>query len=123
MERGIVKANQICDETMQYFFQFVYYIGKECISFNTFFNLFILLVSAKATMVVSLYHDKIWCTNFFGILSIMQKKVLNQIKDMKFYNILIDESTDISMTGHLVIFIMFIEEGMLRCVISGPIAH
>lgn len=53
----------------------------------------------------------------------MQKKVLNHIKDMKFYNILIDESTDISMTGHLVIFIMFIKEGMLRCVISGPIAH
>jgi len=45
---------------------------------------------------------------FFGILSIIQKKVLNHIKDLKFYNILIDESIDISITAHLVIFNMFV---------------
>lgn len=58
---------------------------------------------------------------FFGILSIIQKKVLNHIKDLKFYNILIDESNDISITAHLVIFNMFVKEGILRCVFSGPL--
>ena len=51
----------------------------------------------------------------------MQQKVTNQIKDMKFYNVMIDESIDISMTGHLVVFITFVEEGMLWCVFIGPL--
>ena len=122
MERDIAKANWICNEAIQYFFQFVYCIGKIFIPFNNFSRLFILLVSVY-------FHGREFVSSqklvynflFFGISSIMQKKVTNQIEDLKFYNVMIDELIDISMTNHLVVFITFVEEGMLWCVFIGPL--
>lgn len=54
-------------------------------------------------------------------MSIIQKKELTRIKHLKFYNVMIDESTDQSMTNHLVVFIMFVEGCMLQCVFLGPL--
>ena len=47
------------------------------------------------------------------------KKVLDRVRDSRFFGIMIDESTDISVTGHLVVFASFVEEGLPLCVFLG----
>ena len=47
------------------------------------------------------------------------KKNICRIRNSPFYGILIDESTDISITGHLVVFATIIEEGVPMIVFLG----
>ena len=47
------------------------------------------------------------------------KKILDRVRDSRFFSIIIDESTDISVTGHLVIFASFDKEGLSFCVFLG----
>ena len=44
------------------------------------------------------------------------KKILDRVRDSRFFGIMIDESTDISVTGHLVVFASFVEEELRLCV-------
>ena len=45
----------------------------------------------------------------------VQKKILDRVQDSRFFGIIIDESTEISVTCHLVVFASFIEEGIFLC--------
>ena len=122
MERGIAEANRTCDEAMQCLFQAAYYMGKELLPFCKFPGLCALLVSVKANITESLYHDEKSCAEIlYSIATVVQKKVLDRVRDSKFYGVMIDESTDISVTGHLVVFASFVEEGMPQCVFLGLI--
>lgn len=47
------------------------------------------------------------------------QKILNRVRDFKFYSIIIDESTNISVTDHLVVFIIFVEKYMSQYVYIG----
>ena len=47
------------------------------------------------------------------------KKMLDRVRDSRFFGIMIDESTDISVTCHLVVFASFVEEGLALCVFLG----
>ena len=47
------------------------------------------------------------------------KKIICRVRNSPFYGILIDESTDISVTGHLVVFATIIEEGVPMIVFLG----
>lgn len=55
---------------------------------------------------------KIVCTFIFLLIVCCAKKMLDHIIDSKFYGIMIDESIDILVIGHLMIFATFVEEGM-----------
>ena len=46
-------------------------------------------------------------------------KLLDQVRDTRFYGVTVDESTDVSMTGHLVVFAIFVEECLPQCVFLG----
>ena len=120
MEKVIKEVSRTCNEAILSLFRVAYYIGKSLIPFARFLELLELLVSEKATMTESLYHDEKSCFDlFFCILSIIQKSVLHRVRDAKFYGIMIDESTDISVTGHLVVFATFVEEGEVASVFLG----
>ena len=47
------------------------------------------------------------------------KKILDRVRDAKFFGIMIDESTDISVTCDLVVFANFVEDGFSFCVFLG----
>ena len=47
------------------------------------------------------------------------KKIICRVRNSQFYGILIDESTDISVTGHLVVLATIIEEGVPMIVFLG----
>jgi hypothetical protein len=120
MEKGIVEVNRACDGAMHSLFQAAYYVGKEVILFHKFPGLCTLLVKVKANMTEKLYHDEKSCSEIlFCISSVVQKKVLDRVRDSRFFGIMIDESTDISVTGHLVVFASFVEEGLSLCVFLG----
>ena len=51
----------------------------------------------------------------------MQKKILDRVRNSKFYGIMIDESTNVSVTSHIVVFACFVEEGLHVVVFLGLI--
>jgi hypothetical protein len=120
MEKGIVVANRACDGAMHYLFQATYYVRKKVILFHKFPGLCVLLVKVKTNMTKKLYHDEKSCGEIlFCISSVVQKKVFDRVRDSRFFGIMIDESTDISVTGHLVVFASLVEEELSLCVFFG----
>jgi hypothetical protein len=69
MKKNITEANRTCDEAMQCLFQVVYYIGKELIQFNHFIGSCALLVSVKANITKSMYHDENLCAEVLFCIS------------------------------------------------------
>ena len=108
----IKEINQTCDEAILSLFHATYYISKSLIPFGRFLELCQLVVLVKATMTESLYHDEKYSFDLvFCISFVIQKSILHRVQDAKFYGIMNDESTDISITQHLVIFATFVQEG------------
>lgn len=46
---------------------------------------------------------------YFCTSSIVQKNVLDKVKDSTFYSVMIDESTDIIVTNQLVVSVTFVD--------------
>ena len=112
IEKVIKEVSRTCDKAILSLFCVAYYVGKSLIPFARFLELYELLVLIKATMTESLYHDGKSCFDLvFCISPIIQKSVLHRVWDAKFYGIMIDERSDISITRHLVVFATFVEEG------------
>lgn len=90
-------------------------MGKEAIRFHKFPKLCDLFVSCKAPMTEKLYHDEKACIDMASAISnLIQRQILDRIRDSKFFGIIIDESINISVQGHIVVFVTFLE-GSLRC--------
>jgi hypothetical protein len=120
MEKAIAVANQTCDEAMLALFKVAYFIVKETLPFSKFLKLCKLLVDLKAYITKDLYYDDKSCADLiFCASSVIQKKVLERVKDSKYYGIMINESTNISVIGHLVVFASFIESGLPSCAFLG----
>jgi hypothetical protein len=99
---------------MHSLFQATYYVGKEVIPFHKFLDLYSLLVKVKANMTEKIYHGEKNCGKFlFHISLVVQKKMLDRIRDFRFFGIIIDESTDIFVTNHLVVFVGFVKKKIL----------
>src|ERR1700738_4394273 len=114
------KANRACDEAVMSLFKAVYFIGKECIPCHKFASLCELLVSCKTPITQKLdHHEKACVDMMFVISTILQRQILDKIQDSRFFGIMIDESTDISVVGHLVIFAIFLEGGVVTTSFLG----
>jgi len=48
----------------------------------------------------------------FGHFFVIQRKDLHRVRDSKFYDLMIDESTNIYVKGHFVVFATFLEATM-----------
>ena len=113
MERAILHSQRACDEALMTLFRAAYFIGKQSLPFSKFPSLCDLLKSVKAPITTSMYQDEKACANLIWCISVrLQKKILCRIRNSPFYGIMIDESTDISVTRHLVVFASIVEEGL-----------
>jgi hypothetical protein len=117
LQKAVAAANHVCDEALLSLFRAAYFMGKETIPFHKFPTLCDLLMFCNAPMANKLYHDEKACNDMvFGISSVIQRQVLDRIRDSKFFGLMIDESTDISVKGHLMVFATFLEGGLpLTC--------
>jgi hypothetical protein len=120
LEKCVAKANNACDEAVMSLFKAVYFLGKESIPCAKFASLCELLVSCKTPITEKLYHNEKACVEMmFAISTILQRQILDRIRDSRFFGIMIDESTDISVLGHLVIFATFLEGGVVTTSFLG----
>ena len=120
MEKVVVQATKTCDEALMKLFKTSYYVGKELLPFSKFPTLCDLLLSGNATITIKMYHDDKACADMLVcISSVIQRKVLDRVRDSQFFGIMVDESTDISVLGHLVVFATFLEDGVPTCVFLG----
>jgi hypothetical protein len=96
----------------------LYFIKKQFLPYVKFYSLYSLLASIKTPTTTFIYHDKKSCANLIACISNVIKKIY-KIRNSSLYGIMIDESTDISVTGHLVVFDTIIEKCMPMIVFLG----
>lgn len=113
MEKAILSGQRACDEAVACLLRAAYFLGKNSLPYAKFPPLCKLLLSVKAPITLSLYQDEKACAVLMKCISVViQKKILNRIRNSPFFGVMVDESTDISVTGHLVVFATIIEEGL-----------
>jgi hypothetical protein len=102
MEKQVTSMNHICNEALLCLFRATYFMEIESISFYKFSSIFLLIVSCKLTMTKKLYHDKKVCVDIaLTISSVIHRQVLDRVRDSKFFGLMVDESTDISIINHI----------------------
>lgn len=74
----------------------------------------------KTPITEKLYHNEKICIDImFAISTILQRQILDKIRDSRFFGIMIDESTDISVLDHLVIFAIFLKGSVVTTSFLG----
>ena len=122
MEKMVAASNKVCDDVVLSLFKAAFFLGKETIGYCKFPALCGLLLFVHANITTKLYHDeKAFAEMLFCISKVVQKKILDRVKNSKYYGIMIDESTDVSVIGHIVVFACFVEEGLRVAVFLGLI--
>lgn len=120
MQKAIVSSQKACDEAVASLVRAAYFLGKNSLPYSKFPALCKLLLTVKAPMTLSLYQDEKACATLMLCISVViQKQILSRIRNSPFFGVMIDESTDISVTGHLVAFATIIEEGLPVSVFLG----
>ena len=113
MEKAILSRHRACVEALHTLFRAAYITGKQSLPYSKFLALYKLLVSVKAPITTSMYQDEKACSDLVWCISVViQKKIICRIRNCPFFGIMIDESTDVIATGHLVMFATIVEEGL-----------
>ena len=120
MKKIIEKIITTCDGALITLFRLAYFLAKETVPLTKFPYLYKLLLKSKSNIIESLYHDEKSCAEMlFFIPNVIQKKNLDRIRDSNFFGLMIDESTDVSVTGHVVVFATFVEDGLSVSIFMG----
>ncbi|KAL3694543.1 hypothetical protein R1sor_008194 [Riccia sorocarpa] len=93
LDKVVKMATVRCDDAMVILFRTAYLIAKESLAFSQFPKLM--------------------------KLSVIQVQVLDRVRASPFWGLMIDESTDVSVTSHLVVFCTFLEDGQIRTAFLG----
>ena len=76
----------------------------------TFLSLCNLLLSCNVPMTSTLYYDeKTYVDMIFKIFNVIQRQVLEKLKDSKYFGLMIEETMDISIKEHFIVFVIFLE--------------
>jgi hypothetical protein len=59
------------------------------------------------------HHEKACADTTLVISAVIYRQIWNRIHDSKFFGLMINESTDISVTNHTVVFASYLEENYL----------
>ena len=113
MEKMMHQVTKSCDEALLTLFRAAYNLDRETIPFYKYSALCDLLLTCKSPITNDLYHDeKSYAEMIYCISIVIHKKKLDRIRDSKFFGLMIDESTNICSTGHVVVFGTFVEEDL-----------
>ena len=67
-----------------------------------------------------MYHDIKTCADMLVCTSsVIQRKIFDRVRDSQFFGIMVDESTDVSVLEHLVVFVIFLEDDVPTCAFLG----
>ena len=110
MKKMMHQVTKSCDEALLTLFRVAYYLDRKTTLFSKYSTLCDLLLTCKSPITNSLYYDeKSFAKMIYCISTIIHKKILNKIRDSKYFGLMIDESTDINSIGYVVVFVTFVE--------------
>ncbi|KAL3689532.1 hypothetical protein R1sor_015841 [Riccia sorocarpa] len=122
IEKVISAAVRRCDDAALNLFRAAYLVGKVSLPFTTFPEMCKMLKQMTDKIPRGLYQDDKACAEMICCSSqVLQARVLDRVRASVFFGIMIDESTDVSTTGHLVVFCTFIENGQVKTAFLGLI--
>ncbi|KAL3679115.1 hypothetical protein R1sor_022071 [Riccia sorocarpa] len=122
IEKVISAAVRRCDDAALNLFRAAYLVGKVSLPFTTFPEMCKMLKEMTDKIPRGLYQDDKACAEMICCISqVLQARVLGRVRASVFFGIMIDESTDVSTTGHLVVFCTFIENGQAKTAFLGLI--
>ena len=105
MKKIVENTITTCDDALINLFRSTYFLSKETLPFTKFASLCKLLLRSKSNITESLYMMKSlvlkWC---FVFQMQFRKKNMDRIRESIFFELMIDESTNISVIGHVVVF-------------------
>ncbi|KAL3700775.1 hypothetical protein R1sor_018797 [Riccia sorocarpa] len=115
LDKVVKMATVRCDDAMVILFRTTYFIAKESLAFSKFPKLMKLIGSVTDDIPRRLYRDDKACVDFIFYMSqVIQVQVLDWVRASPFWGLMIDESTDVFVTSHLVVFCTFLEDGQIR---------
>ena len=113
LEKTIFTSHRACDEALQILFKANYFTGKQSLPYSKFLALCKLIIYVNAPITASMYQDEKFCIDLISCIStVIQKKIICRFRNSPLFGIIVDESTDISATGHLVMFAIIVKEGL-----------
>ncbi|KAL3698460.1 hypothetical protein R1sor_012536 [Riccia sorocarpa] len=122
MQKSIAKARVRAESSLKNLFFTAYLLGKENIAFAKYPKVCALLKALDTPLPGELYQcDKAAASMVETISDVLLERTLVRVKASPFFGIMMDESTDISVTNNLVVFATFLEYGNVECAFLGSV--
>ncbi|MCO5595157.1 hypothetical protein L7F22_049196 [Adiantum nelumboides] len=116
MQKGLKKMHSTQEESMLNLFKAAYFIGRNNLSIALYPSLLALMKDLDVKSITSLYNDDKACSKMLQCIanSIMQE-TLEKVQMSPWFGVVVDESTDISINHHMVMYLSYLEYGSMPC--------
>ncbi|MCO5611068.1 hypothetical protein L7F22_065318 [Adiantum nelumboides] len=110
------RVRLFCSFCLDYPHSKTFFIGKNSLPFALYPSLLSLMKETGVKCMTSLYNDDKACTEIIQCLakSIMDE-TLAKVRESPWFGVMVDESTDIAIHHHMVVYISYLEKGCVPC--------
>ncbi|KAL3690756.1 hypothetical protein R1sor_004407 [Riccia sorocarpa] len=120
MEQVMKSSKHLADSAVLNLFKTAYHIARVNLPFAKFPGMCAWLTSVGCELTVSLYQSERSCVSMIHCISnAVQQMILERVKKSPFFGLMVDEATDVSVTSALVLFAIFLENGVVKVVFLG----
>ncbi|KAI5078826.1 hypothetical protein GOP47_0006497 [Adiantum capillus-veneris] len=112
IDDGVQKRADVAMVSTKRLFAAAYHVAKEDLAFSKFTSTLDLLEICECPYLMrDLYQNDKSCSSFVCYISEdLLRKIVQRLKASNFYSITIDESTDVSLDQHMIVYASFIED-------------
>ncbi|MCO5574742.1 hypothetical protein L7F22_028532 [Adiantum nelumboides] len=116
LKEGLKKMNTTQEDALLNLFKAAFFIGKNSLPFALYPSLLSLMKETGVKCMTSLYNDDKACTEIIQCLakSIMDE-TLAKVRESPWFGVTVDESIDIAIHHHMVVYITYLEKGCVPC--------
>ena len=116
MRVGLRKMQSTQEEALHILFKSAYYVAKNNHAFTSFSCLLDLLRSVSVKNITSLYNDDKACADIVHcIATSIMDETLDKVRQSPWFGVTVDESTDISIHHHMIIYLSYLEDESVPC--------
>ncbi|MCO5550644.1 hypothetical protein L7F22_004133 [Adiantum nelumboides] len=121
IEDGVQKRQDVAMVSSKRLFAATYHVAKEDLAFSKFISTLDLLeICECANLMRDLYQNDKSCSSFVRYISEdLLTKVLQRIRASNFFSIMVDESSDVSLVQHMIVYASFMEDSEPMTVFLG----
>ncbi|KAI5075900.1 hypothetical protein GOP47_0009976, partial [Adiantum capillus-veneris] len=124
MQKGLKTMHATQEDSLLNLFKAAYFIGRNNLSILLYPSLLALIKDLDVKSMTSLYNDDKACSEMLQCIanSIMHES-LEKVRESPWFGVVVDESTDISIHHHLVMYLSYLEDGSMPCNAFYGIIH